>query len=61
MGRAEGGKLRLLAPFGRSAVEAQFALLASFGRSAVEGEFLASAVSCAIFVATRAIQLIRRR
>jgi hypothetical protein len=33
-------ELRLLAPFGRSAMEAQFALLASFGRSAVEGEFL---------------------
>jgi hypothetical protein len=36
-------ELRLLAPFGRSAVEAQFALLAPFGRSAVEGEFARSA------------------
>jgi len=32
--------VRLLAPFGRSAVEAQLRLLAPFGRSAVEAQFL---------------------
>jgi hypothetical protein len=35
--------LRLLAPFGRSAVEAQLRLLAPFGRSAVEAQFVVNA------------------
>ena len=39
-------QLRLLAPFGRSAVEAQLRLLAPFGRSAVEAQFLQSAHRC---------------